>query len=177
MAQAHTRTWTVHSASLLKGGWLSVRDNALKNATALWLELPRSTTASGTKQDRRRTEKLMTYVHQAIVHEKIHVAVFAPGSSNTWELEAVKEKIREHKLKHNYHGHCAWGAVDEITGQPKIGRTQCYATYDIAPTRCQHTPDTIHVGGIKKSRDRATEAAVRWAESYADCGRTSCSST
>ena len=55
VTQAHAKVWTVHSVSLLKGGWLNVRDNALKNATALWLELPSSTTASGTKKDRRRT--------------------------------------------------------------------------------------------------------------------------
>ena len=34
MTQTHAKTWTVHSASLLNGGWLNVRDNALKNATA-----------------------------------------------------------------------------------------------------------------------------------------------
>ena len=44
--------------------------------------------------------------------------------------------------------------------QPKIGRTQVWATYDIRPTICPHAPDVIHVSTTKESKNKETEAAV-----------------
>ena len=160
VTQAFAEVWTVHTGSLLKSGWEGVRDNALKDATVLWLELHASTTASGTRNDRLKARKLMTYVTHAIVHHQIPVVLFAPKCSNSWELEEVKEALRAHRLKESYFAHCAWGVVEVTTGQPARGKTTCWSTHDIAPITCPHPPDIIHVGGVKNSKDRAAEAAT-----------------
>ena len=101
----------------------------------------------------------MDYVHRAIL-DKIPTAMFAPCLSNAWEMDVVKDKIRKHQLISNYHDHCAWGVVAS-TGQPKLGRTQVWATYNIRPTPCPHTSDVMHMVPHHEGKDKETEAAVQ----------------
>ena len=84
VTQAFAEVWTVHCGSLLKSGWEGVRDNALKDATVMWLELPATTTASGTQRDRKKAERLMIYVTHTIVHHQVPVVLYAPRCSNSW---------------------------------------------------------------------------------------------
>ena len=59
---------------LLTPRWMDVRDQSLRSAAAVWIEIVQGRTATGTRNDRKIVERNMDFVRDPGVR---HVALFA----------------------------------------------------------------------------------------------------
>ena len=71
---------------LLTGDWVRIRDEMVQQADYLLIELPQCRTATGSRQDRKIADRIVTFANGAHFTD---IALLAPRRSNAWQLASV----------------------------------------------------------------------------------------
>ena len=87
---SHTVQFT--RTMLLSSDWLERRDEILADITLVLIELPHCRTASGTRNDRKISDRTTSFVERST---KVPFAMFAPRRSNSWQLASI-HKLTSH---------------------------------------------------------------------------------
>ena len=89
---------------LLNADWRELRDRLLQKPATVIMELPRCRTSSGTRNDRRVADRMVSFVVPSGTF-----TIFGPRRSNAWEVSAIQTITQMPGVHSSLHSACAWG--------------------------------------------------------------------
>ena len=124
---------------LLDANWLAVRDRFLqKPDTMILMELPKVRTATGTRNDRKVMDRMVTYISPNSMF-----AIFAPQRSNSWDSDALQHVLTMPGAHSSLHSACAWG-IRNASGTPLKLVYRMITNRPLQSTRCPHDISVRH---------------------------------
>ena len=100
---------------LLASNWNERRDELMSQANVTLIDLPHDRTVSGTRNDRKIIERIISFVY---LNENPSFAIIAPSRSNTWQLYSVHRMTSLPSSNLSCHSCCRFNAQEPQSRLP-----------------------------------------------------------